>query len=312
MNKIQKKAIKSQKQIQQERETAIASMEFLQRVNFIVSKIRQSEKGLMGMSKEKADGSVAIKRVEFPPDGGVLTHFDKYKYPMKCFPMGETVERVDEGKKVLRAVVDSIIRISRGNKLKSLFFLIFFKKQFEILFQGLIGSFYATIRNCRNKPEMYCISVRETRRVLLLLKKWYGKEKIAGNYNYETWDKLIDFFCMFMEYDDSYRYKYQDVMVELNKDNVEKNPIREIKRLINIIIRKEQEDSMKSKWRMISKFIGFLRFKPYYKKIIKSFLLEINLDRIRMDEADMFHASIKKNYDWPKKEEKKEIPKQND
>ncbi|MEK6880631.1 MAG: hypothetical protein AABY22_13525, partial [Nanoarchaeota archaeon] len=84
---------------------------------------------------------------------------------------------------------------------------------------------------------------------------------------------------------------------QLNKENLKKNLIAELKRLFEIL--EKESPKMKDKWTSFKKGLWLLRFKPKLLAEIKDFLLELNLEELIMDEADKYHAAKKQMYDFP-------------
>jgi len=100
--------------------------------------------------------------------------------------------------------------------------------------------------------------------------------------------KTRDIGCMILEHDTFYRFRVQDVLPELNKKWLKENPRKEIKRIIDILFSREK--GVVYKWRGLEKILMFiLRFRQLQDFIVK-FLLEIDLEKIRFDEADWYYV----------------------
>jgi hypothetical protein len=275
----------------QEKQKA-ATFEYLQKYSFILSKMRLNGSGIFGEEKEvkkeatEEKGKGIVEKVDFP-DKGLFTYYSNSKYPAKGFPDGESVERLDEAKKMLMRILQGFHGIS---KIKFLL-LIIFKSQIEKIAQSLIVSYWEYIKKYRLKPERYCNVSREIYRVFE--KMTYGM-KVE---HLELWDKIKDNVCMILEFDDAYRYRFQDIITLLDKTEFKRNPIKELKRLFSILEERELGQGMKDKWRMVKKFIFLLKFKKEFK-ILKHFILQLNLEELKMDDADLYNASFKPTYKW--------------
>ncbi len=266
------------------KEAQAQAFEYMQKLNFIMKKIRLSESAMFETAPpSKSDNRKIVERVEFPNEGGTFTYFEGMKYPVKGFAEGESVERLDEAKKMLMRILKGFNGMSKFKFL----FLIIFKKQIEEISKSLVVSFWEYIKKYRNKEERYCVTAKELYDVF---------KDIDIDIFYR--DKIRDNICMLFEYDDAYRYRFQYIIEKLNKEEFKKNPIKELKRLFTILEETETEDSMKAKWRMVRKFIFLLRYTKYFKTI-KEILLKIDNIKIKLDEADLYHARVKPTFKWP-------------
>lgn len=279
------------------------AFEFIQKINFILAKVRESNVGMMETKPSDDPSKQTIAKVLFPPEGGVLTYFDGIEHPAKGFCYGETVETVDEVKKTGMAFLKGLFHGLEHNKVKMILFMLLFRKQFTIMFIDLLQRLDYRMRRMRQKPERYCLCARELYRVFNLMAIWYPNWK-------NTIGNLRNIICMALEYDDAYRYPFQDVVPEFNKDAGRKDIVGEIKRILELEIKWDHRKGTFQKFEKIKKLIFLLRFQKELKEAVKRFFLELDLDKIKMDEADRFHAKFKEGYNWSHKEnyekEKKE------
>ncbi len=283
-----KKAVTKQEQIEAKAE----AFDLLHAINFIVGKLRANQQGDLQVLKEGQRGT-PVERAEFPPDGGVLTYFEGLKYPQKGFPFGATVEHIDRVKKNVKPFLKWFTKILGQNKLRTLLFFLIFRRELEELFKSLVVSFYSGMHIYLQNPMMYCRSVRELYKASTLMILCESDKE---------WKQYLEFMrdlaCMFMEYDDTYRYRWQFVLSKLNKDNLKKDVIKELNRLLDIAIEKETYEGVYTKWQDAKKLLFFLRFSPKFKLKLQRFFLEINLEEIKMDEGDEYHACIKYGFDF--------------
>jgi hypothetical protein len=274
------------------------ALEMLRKIDFIIRKQRESNLGMemfRKVSDEKKEGKLtkSISKVEFPKDGGIISYFSNEEYPMKGFSCSETVENVDEMKKQGMALLKRLKGILSGNKVKATLFYLVFRKQINEVGKGFIESLWFLIRRYKSKPFLYCKCVREVYRVFnifILIEKEDSKEILA---------KIRDLTCMTLEFDDAYRYRFQDILSEVNIEQLKKDPVKELNRLLDILI--SRDESLKEKWQMVQKFVHLIRFKKDLRVFITRFIDELNMDEIRMDELDLYHCETKQAYLWPKK-----------
>lgn len=278
------------KQKQEIERDKAGAFEFVQKINFILAKIRETNVGMMETKPSTDPNKQTIIKVLFPPEGGVITYFAGLEHPAKGFCYGETVEAVDEVKKTMMAFLTGFFESISKSKLRTLLFALIFRKQFETIIRRMVIQLDYRIRRIRQKPERYCISGREFYRVFDLMAIWYPKYAIEIK-------SFRNIFCMGWEYDDAYRYTGQDVLPELNKDRARKDIVGEIKRILDLALERDNR-GLFIKFLQMRKLLFLLKFSKSIRTMVERFFLELNLDRIKMDEDDKFHARYKENYDW--------------
>jgi len=314
MSKKHRRKVFRQKQGQQLEKDKAGAFEFVQKINFILSKVRESDVGMMETTPSDDPDKQTISRVSFPPEGGIFTHFDNFDHPAKGFCYGETVETVDEVKKTMMAFLSGFFESISKSKLRTLLFALIFRKQFMAIVRRLVVQLDYRMRRVRQKPERYCISGREFYRVFRLMAVWHPKYEKEINSFRNIW-------CMGWEYDDAYRYTGQDVLPELNKEAIKKDIVKEIKRILDLTLERDNR-GLFIKFSQMRKLLFLLKFSKSIRTIVERFLLELDLDKMKMDEDDKFHACFKENYNWDhipnykdeqekkdreKKEDKKEV-----
>lgn len=273
--------------------------QFISKINYILQRIRVSEEGMMQTkatepvsadSEKPDDKKVSVEKVLFPDEGGVYVRYTNVEHPSKGFLQAETVEIVDEVKKTMMALMRGVFGGMQKSKLRMLLFMIAFRKQFEsILFELLAEMDYRMLRILQ-RPERYCISGREIYRVFNLLMKWYPSWK-------DNLEHLRNIVCMIWEYDDAYRYPGQDVIVEINKDAIRKDVVKEVSRIIDIYLERDDRGTAQ-KFRRIKKLMFLTRFMPKLREIMMRFFLELKVENMGLDDADFFHAKYKEGYNW--------------
>lgn len=294
------------KQIEETKEIAVASMELLSKLNFAVKLMRLNEEGIMADGEKEQGGIRTIIKIEFPEEGGVLTHYAELKYPAKGFFYKDAVERVDITKKIFTLWFSHIDRLWKTNKIKTLLGIFLFRKQFIELIDGLFETAVWLLSPQRLKPNKYCTFVREIYRT-------FDKINIENKVGLEN---LRDVICVFLEFDDAYRYRIQDAFSEfkIKKDNPnmmwypfinmpiiisdDDKIIEEIQRILNILNERELCEHMKMRWRVIKHLFTLLKFFPKAKKNIIEFFKTLDINKIRLSVEDKYHATVKSSYNW--------------
>lgn len=285
---------KRKKQKQNVQSDKAGAFEFIQKINFILQKVRESDSGMMETKNVKGitddPNKLAITKVLFPEEGGVYTYFDGLEHPAKGFCYGETVETVDEVKKTIMALLTGFFDAMSKGKLRTLIFAFLFKKQFVAIGKRLVIQIDYRMRRVRQKPDKYCTCAREIYRVFNLMETWYPE------YVKEI-KSIKNIICMALEYDDAYRYTLQDTLPELDKDAVKKNTVKEIKRILDLVLERDNR-GLCVKLLKIRKLLFLLNYSKGVRTILERFLCELDLDKIKLDEADSFHAHYKESYNW--------------
>jgi len=236
------------------------------------------------------------KDLVFRIDGGIETHIEGMKYPMKGYPFYEIVERVADVKRI----AISLVKFVSQSPLR--YFIPILAILPNSIFNKIIFSFIKEFSNFSGrilrkyylKPEVFCQSGREIYRA--------GKEMINSYPDEEKKNILTEFMtiiCMIWEFDTAYRYPGQDVLGELNQKNARKSGLKEIMRLFDILIKREGDENLKIKFRA-GRFILFwlMATKKNIRNIVGEFLLKIDINKIKMDVADLYHAYPKKGYNF--------------
>lgn len=164
--------------------------------------------------------------------------------------------------------------------------IIFFniKKMFQILEDS---GFRDDINPHVLKREFYCPAVGELYDAI--------KNKMIRN-----------IICHLFQYDNSYRYRMQDILGNLDKSKPLK---REIIRLFDLWLTREKAEKMIRKRWLLKKalWIFLLIFWFKYGRIAKEFVQKIDIEKIKMDEADIYYCLNRPDYDFQGKSYEKRI-----
>lgn len=226
--------------------------------------------------------------IEFPKEGGILAYFVGEKYPVKGMMLLADETILD----VVDRVKAGFLRALRFTFTKPVVFFLplmlpFYKPILKSALIQLADFTDKTLRNFYLKDDKWCKSGREIWRVL--------SKKVKEKYQIQ----LIRALLMVWEWSDSYRYKGQDLAGELNKEALKENPRKELLRLMDLLIERERHEGMKQKWGQFRKPIILLMWIFRGKvKIVAEILMEMDLEKIRLDEADWYHCLIRSYYDF--------------
>jgi len=206
--------------------------------------------------------------IKIAEDGSVRAYLEGHPEPMRIYPDSRVV--------MLTAVYKRLLTIIASNfKIKGWFdriiTLIYLKNNFNIItdwFEYIFGLYPALLNE-----ENYSQPTKELRRILT--------DKMHSG--------LVDAITLIIEYDTAYRYRFQDIVVELKKTELFKNTRKEILRLLQLAYDRELgQNADPAKWRNLKKMAGIVLFSPKICRIIRNILEDINLEEIRMSKEDIY------------------------
>lgn len=260
-----------------EEKVAVELVEAQKNIDTIISTIRVKETPhSFDMDRPEVKKPLGIE-VMLPKTGGILTQVEGKKYPSKGFPYSESVQKVDDVKKTAIALASGFSDF-RGKWILAIFVLLF-RGRIKKSAQKIISHLYRTVEPHCLKPFFYCKAVREV---------------------YQAFDKadyeVRDIVCMVLEFDDCYRYRFQDVFGELDKAKFKKNPIKEISRILKLLESRESDKRLKEMWKMLDKLLFISFFVKEIREKIIDVMFRLNPKNIKMDEADKYHAKFKGGY----------------
>lgn len=107
--------------------------------------------------------------------------------------------------------------------------------------------------------------------------------------------ELVDIFAHIIEYDDAYRYRLQDICGEVSRVDLFKSPYKEGKRLLNLIIERENQEGMKKKWAKLKPLLILLV--PFKRKFLR-LINDLDFNKMVLDEADKYWVSFREDYNY--------------
>ena len=244
---------------------------------FILANIRAKKNPDNIVPNDKAHWK-AFKEVVLPKEGGIYTHYWDDKYPQKGFPFNETVEKVNDIKKMVMALLYGFDKF-KGKWLIGIFYLLF-RKRILISFTSVLIQMDRMLAFHRLNPIRYCPSVREV----------YQAIPANGNYS-----RLKNVVCMILEFDDAYRYRFQYTLGQINKDDFKKNPYAELSRALVKMQESEIDERLRKMWKMLEKFLWLSFFFKVFRQGIINIIGQMDLEKVKLDEADRYYAKMHHN-----------------
>lgn len=221
----------------------------------------------------------ALLKVEFPPEGGALTYIEGHEEPYKGYPFYEFVDKIDTLKKMGRGTLSYLFHALKKKSKLQLATVLLVPWLFSALAGAAVYAAHRVVVRFRFKSHRYCTAMRELWRA-------FGKN-----------ERLRDIVCMVLENDNAYRYRFQDIIVELDKVSLRKNPGREIVRLLNVLQSRETHEDLVDTWTLLKTFIPpFLFINRRIRSEVVRVLTDLDLEKVALSKEDKWYATPRKDY----------------
>ena len=101
-----------------------------------------------------------------------------------------------------------------------------------------------------------------------------------------------------IEYDNAYHERMQDIANECVKEDLLKNPYKELSRLYQIFISREVGIKLKLNVKGVMRLIRLALFVPRIRRAFKRAVMQTNFDDLRMTEADRYTVLFHNGYNF--------------
>lgn len=238
-----------------------------------------------------------LDRVEFPEAGGILTYMQGYEHPYKGFPLGEFVDKNDIMKKLSKGFLSGIFHQcfkvkNKKVRLKNPLRLLLSFMTLKWIVRMEIYSFHRFIERSKIKPIMYSDAMRELHRAFSCPVDKETKEEA------ELREKLRDIICMHLEFDNAYRYRFQDISETVDMDKFNKNPIKEVLRNLTTMQSREVTQEVKDSWTLTKMLVHSLRFDKQIKKILVNTVNNLYFEKLKLSVEDMSYCEPRTDYNF--------------
>lgn len=256
--------------------------------------------GIFGTPEEAGMVTYIPERLEFKANEGTFVWFHGCEYPSKNVSIIEAIYALTPIKK-------NLINFFRLLTLRETRWLLFMfpligKKRRSAIFNYLIKAFNEhadmVFTPFYFKKEYYSrLSTQIMKLIETLLINLGVQENLA-----EKFGEIIG--CIF-EFDNAYRYPLHDALNETNKDELLKNPAKEIDRVSQLVFQREQRgiQGAKDEANLINKYnalIKLLRYGLKLPKVKRAFIAGVEVmdwSKVKLDDADIFHTLLYDGYD---------------
>lgn len=280
-----------------EQARAFADQQALMQNAAMMQQIVREMKEIAELPSEVPTDVNVLLRVEFPDEGGVLTYMENHEQPYKGFPFFEFVDKIDVIKKTQRAVLSSLYHSLKARPWWQLAGLICVPWLFGDILRSFIYTFYRSVDRFKIKPLRYSTAIRELHRAFSV--EWHDENPKSR----ETRLMIRDIMCMLLEFDNAYRFRFQDVVVELDKAALEKNPGKELTRLFKVLSSRETHQEVKDTWKLVLYFFPlYLRLNGDFRKSVVGVLTKLDLEKVALAVEDKHYCDKRKDYQFAHKE----------
>src|SRR3990167_919928 len=258
------------------------ALQAMQMMNSVVAEMKE----IPVLPSEEPKDVSPLQRVEFPKDGGVLTYMEGQEYPYKGFPLDTIVDKIDLFKKFTRNALSGFYHSLKHKNRLWLLTLIPAAWMFKSVIRAVIYTFYRIMERTRIKSIRYSDSMRELYRA-------FSKE------NSELRLQLRDMICMILEFDNAYRFRFQDISAEIDKDRLQKKPVKELLRLFEIAQSREKDQYLKDTWTLFKLLIRiYFRLDKEMLFIVQDVLLDLDVEKTKLDEGDKSYCIPRSDYNF--------------
>ena len=230
-----------------------------------------------------------LLKVEFPPEGGVMSYQEGTEHPYRGYPYFEVVEKIDLIKKVARASLSGLYHALKKRKW-FLFTLLPSIWVFKHLLTAGVYTLYRIIERTRIKSHLYCQALRELHRVFSIPRK-------ENNGEIEFRLMVRDLVCMVLEFDNAYRFRAQDIIAEIDKKSLKDGVIKELNRVFTIAQQREKTQEIRDTWKLAKLFVSlYLRFDGNLKKLVCDVLGELSIEKFKLTTEDKIFCVKRNDY----------------
>lgn len=174
---------------------------------------------------------------------------------------------------------NSIMTILKLIKETPLKFFLLLPRVRNMVLKLLIEQAYKPISVLILEDHKWCKSGQELARILEVNRLGMDNREL----NELKWKARVTFLALW-EYDESYRYRGQDIYEAISPLNLSENPRKELLRVIKLGYERDNDPSMKQKWKLLRFAVMFAP--PKIIRKIASLLLKIYPERMKLDSND--------------------------
>jgi hypothetical protein len=231
-----------------------------------------------------------VEEFIYPTTGGSFTKFYGCSYLFKGVPLREIVEGLSMAKSMISFLPREIFFRGILFRIAILLYALFMTKRFMNYLMKYCYIIHAhSINRVKLPITHYNKFTNELRR------SFESAVRDKNDDFYKIARYFADFIYLFLEYDNAYRLRIQDMFENLNAENAEKNVRKEVLRLIDILI--DREYGIKDKWIQMRRIFNiFLIISPKFRNLMREFLTTLTKENVVLDEDDWYFCLRRNGY----------------
>lgn len=233
-----------------------------------------------------------VEKVTYPPEGGIFAYFKGMPFPSKGFPTPEALHGNDIVKKNLRLILDMVAQKQMILPIAG-FMLLRWKTKMKIVerYMQNMTSISNHLQSAHYlKPDKYTPAARE-------VNKFVAAFLAALGISAEISERFARMIAVVIEYDNAYRYRFQDMMTETSKWLLIYKPRKEAIRLSKLI-RDRDHTHARDQFVKIGKLVSYALMVPKIRRAFDIAVMSTNTDDMKYDEADRYHVLYLGGYDY--------------
>ena len=203
-----------------------------------------------------------------------MTYFEGSKYPINSFPKQEDLNYLDTIKRVLMATMRFIVSIPITP---------------HRIIQGVqkwMGDIYSA-DHAQNPNRFTRENWAESTNAML------DALILCNNHEDNEW---CYYLAAIWDGDLAYRFRGMDILQNLNKENLRKNPKREIMRLVDLAI--SREIAVKEKVKMARRLLKIALWSREFRNTAVKFLNELDIEKMRYSVIERYWLASKFDYNY--------------
>lgn len=226
--------------------------------------------------------------------GGMFLYFKGVKYPKKGFPFPEALHAINIVKRQMMMLINTVAR--KEMVLPAVGIVVIpFKKKVALL-EHTLANFNRSndyiLANVYLKEVYMTPCARELRKFLSFFLYNLG-------ISFDTSRTTAKIFSTLVEYDDAYRYRIQDLMKEITKEEIIEYPRDAIAKLLKLFSERDKNGEVViKKFNNVGKLLSIALLSRKVRKAFTTALESVEFKDMQMDEADMYHCLTRDDYNF--------------
>lgn len=226
----------------------------------------------------------------FSKNGGIMRNYIGTHHPQKSFPFGEALRGIDVVKRYTMGIVNTLAM--KEMLLPGIGLIIMGKKRRTKALQKVLDSYVRlcdySLKKIYWKPEYYCDCAKQIR---LFLKTFFIDLGITP----ETSDMVGKIFATVIEHDDAYRYRIQDILTMVEKNDFRTSMGSTIDYMVKIVQERDNK-ATGPKFITMAKVLKWAMRVPSIHSAFRMGLLAVNWKQLQLDEIDRYHCTLWTGY----------------